>query len=189
MSASFVIPFDNNPVSTSIKSTSYTVPAGKYAKVSSNIGNLSIDGTAIFPEQGFVASASAGSSSSQTKQYELGFSNGIYITSLYLTVSGSSSFTGTFETSFFTNASGSSVPYIINTLSRTTNGSSSSTLNVYYPVTNFMFKLTVGAVVGGSISASCGLSYYPFIDKTIWVPTGTVISGAKYSVEEYNLIS
>jgi hypothetical protein len=33
MSSRFVVPFDNNPASTSFKTASYTIPSGKYARV------------------------------------------------------------------------------------------------------------------------------------------------------------
>jgi hypothetical protein len=33
MASPIIIPFDNNPISTTVKSASYTIPAGKYAKI------------------------------------------------------------------------------------------------------------------------------------------------------------
>jgi len=37
MSAPFVIPFNNNPSSVSVKTASYTIPAGKYALLTVNL--------------------------------------------------------------------------------------------------------------------------------------------------------
>lgn len=47
MASRLIIPFDNNPASISVKTASYTVPSGKYAKVHYNLegsASISIDG-------------------------------------------------------------------------------------------------------------------------------------------------
>ena len=48
MTSRVIVPFDNNPTSTSIKTTAYTVPAGKYARVQNLTGDLTIDGVDCF---------------------------------------------------------------------------------------------------------------------------------------------
>jgi hypothetical protein len=54
MASSVVIPFNNNPVSVSVKTASYTIPAGKFARVVVNVigsgtftinGNTALSGT------------------------------------------------------------------------------------------------------------------------------------------------
>lgn len=42
MASKIVIPFDNNPVSTTVRSGSYTIPAGRYAKVRLGVGFWSL---------------------------------------------------------------------------------------------------------------------------------------------------
>jgi hypothetical protein len=46
MTAPYIIPFDNNPVSVSVKTGSYTIPSGQYARVVANVkagGTFTID--------------------------------------------------------------------------------------------------------------------------------------------------
>jgi hypothetical protein len=62
MSATLVVPFNFQPSSVSVKTASYTIPAGKYAKVTVNIdgtGTFTIDGsTALSASQNSVLATS-----------------------------------------------------------------------------------------------------------------------------------
>jgi hypothetical protein len=50
MSSRVFVPFDNNPTSVSVKTASYTIPSGKYAKVVVNL-----EGSATFTINGTLA--------------------------------------------------------------------------------------------------------------------------------------
>lgn len=63
MASSVVIPFNNNPVSVSVKTGSYTIPAGKFARAVVNVigsGTFTINGnTALSGTQNNVITSSA----------------------------------------------------------------------------------------------------------------------------------
>jgi hypothetical protein len=50
MASPLIIPFDNNPASVSVKTTSYTIPSGKFARLIVNL-----EGSAQFTINGVVA--------------------------------------------------------------------------------------------------------------------------------------
>lgn len=58
MSAPFIIPFDNNPVSVSVVTSSYTIPSGKFARVLAECdsgGNVTVNGSNIITTSAIVS--------------------------------------------------------------------------------------------------------------------------------------
>jgi hypothetical protein len=47
MSAPFIIPFNFDPISTTLKTSSYTIPSGQYAEIHAQYPNMSINGVDI----------------------------------------------------------------------------------------------------------------------------------------------
>ena len=184
MAAPFIIPFNNQPLTTTIKTASYTIPAGKYAKATGyfisngsgtaatyTMSSLSIDGVAVLRESGFrVTRTIAGATAVFTVP---------------------STFCGTM------------------TFSCGTSGVTTSTLNIdgipYLVLSNAATAANLLAcdIAGGAaitystaLTCNCSLQFTNNGPKqiTAWVPAGTVLTGSLASsfhwiVEEYNVIS
>jgi len=172
MSAPFIIPFNNQPVSASVKTSSYTIPSGKYALVKTLTPRLSIDGVDINPLR--TVTGSVPNSTSVTVNYDLSIETN---TSLISTANFSTSGTGTYINVF----SGGYVLF---------SASASSTF-----ITNGAhfgnIRVQMGQTTTGNRSYSFSLNFYPEISSqtSFWVNSGTVINGASYVVEEFNVIS
>lgn len=168
MSAPFVIPFNNCPISVSVKTASYTIPAGKYAEV-----YVEVDSGGIFTINAVNAVVTAA------------FVN--------VDVSGSGSASYTVPTGFMASINGfSSNAYGVNING---NGASSESASKHSNSINLGPAGTAVATVSLNPCSIQGLatpSNSTNRQATFWVPTGTVISGSgnwKAVVQEYNVIS
>ena len=191
MASRLIIPFDNNPVSTTIKTASYTIPAGKYAEAycwfpsmpSSNASNANV----VFPTR-YTATI-----------------NGI----VYATSSASSSISVTATTSRTMSSMPTNVKMeaclVLTTtgtspaVSVTINGiqyiSSGAATMGYTPTFNFINSVSSSSISTNSAAAT---GFYSIISDSInenikqWFPSGTVLSGTtsfSWAVTEYNAIS
>ena len=171
MSAPFFLPFNFQPSSVAVKTGSYTIPAGKYARVTATIegaGTFTINAVSALSGTSFV-NVDVVSAVSATASYTVpsGFSAAI---------TGISSA----ETTFSVNANGS------NTLAANT-----------YSATHYIGPAGTFTVAGvfthsARIQGLQTLSNNGILVETFWIPTGTIINGTgtwRAVVEEYNEIT
>lgn len=191
MPAPIVIPFNFNPVTTTVKTGSYTIPAGKYAKVTPVGAKMLIDGVSIYPSvtismTGTAVAIGATTSDSMVLNMKNMFLESLSITQTRSGTAASSNATFAFY-DFGTRELIYSVTktYALNTLNYTplvqcVSDSSTVALNV----------TAAGSGTSGTVTSSCNATFYVKNDTGfIWVPSGAVLNGNNYIVEEYNQIS
>jgi len=174
MSNSFLIPFGNNPVSTTVKTGTYTIPSGQYARII--VTDLSdafeIDSVVAAEATAYVAAISTTSI------------NTTYTNSGPYTMRGSfknsdsaSTVIGVFlptDTSFVG-------PIYTNT------GANAVTVDALIPPGA---KIRVTTAAGGSTGAGVSLTSTNGPATFItWAKSGAVLDGTRYIVELYNNIS
>lgn len=182
MSAPIIVPFNNQPALTSFKTTSYTIPSGRYARVTPVITtHTELSGTGVFADASGICKWTINA-------------NTVYSghTTFFGSRAGSSSFNVTLPTqcsckaSFFgTGSSGSTV----------TSPSGIVIYNAQY------FASTEFVCNGGTLSMSVPatsigymqLNFYSDLEpQPYWLKAGDVIAGSsnyKWLVEEYSAIS
>ena len=162
------IPFNNDPVSTTVKTGAYSVPAGNFArvKVTEFGANFTIDGSIAIPQLYFAGSAStvtSGTIFTNTSEYTL-------IGSVVQT--GASSINSSPGTNLFGGQS-------------QTGKSGPGTDEFVIPPQG---TIAVGTTVSGSASWYLTASTFD-VPSEFWVPGGTSLNGDRYIVELYNSIS
>lgn len=180
--SNLIVPFDNNPATTAIKTSSYTVPTGKYALVTAIHPDLTLNGSLVFNSRSFSVTGH-----NSTNSVSLGVVGNVYLT-------------GTFSTSgsYEVNVSGSVAighatggTYTIASWTTASPGSS-------FSLTPQMASSPLVAISASGVEFSgvhhygtMNVTYYSFSgDKTsFWVQAGVVLGGSKYVIEEYNAIS
>lgn len=181
--ANLVVPFDNNPVSTTIKTTSYTIPAGKYARVKPLYADFTLNGTTMFMSQS-ISTAAVASGATVTNSAGFTAEAGSVITGGFLTQSlnGLTSSNGGIYLGTSTNVA-------LATASRTTAGTTSLTTPLAIAGTTFF--LYAYSSSSGTSTTTVGGTLWVFAGKSteFWLPSGSVLTGSKYLVEEYNVIS
>jgi hypothetical protein len=177
MAAPIVIPFNNNPSSISSKTASYTIPTGKYARVGNATPDLSVNGVLAGISRVFSISSSAVSA---TLTYGFTVSGtGFYVSSWSVTNGGIATTTASI-------GFGSTAGFNAVTISRVNSGSTNGTAFTrmmnegYYSLTT-----TNQSTVQSMTSTIYALPTNYFF----WAPSGTVLAGASFFIEEYNQIS
>lgn len=175
MASRLIVPFDNNPLSTTVRTTSYTIPAGRYAYVKTSSPNFSLNGLQLYPNETMSASA-IGIGVQSIMSLTFPVSTYVYSASCSGIANGSSAYFGV----------GTPTSYQKTLQSRTSSGSFSptfvSTTTIYAGVTSQANNQT------SSISLS--LYYFPTDSSNgFWVPAGSILNGNNYIVIEYNAIS
>ena len=179
MANSFNVPFDFNPTSVSVKTSSYTIPAGSYAYViNASDDDFTIDGTAAFenPDSGSTQLVSYGTNYDYTVTQSGHFTIALY------------------------HAAGTSGSQAL--IQIAPDGS-----NFYVLITSFIGSgnetkfenifLNKGAVIRGSRNSSSSGATRLFysscregiVSGGFWVPTGTQLNGDRYTVALFNEIS
>lgn len=182
MSSRVFVPFDNNPVSTTKKSGSYTVPQGKYAEVIPHSADLTINGVSIGISQTAGISASNPGSNTGTSTYLITFPPGTLLTNISVTVS------NTITTGTIALYIGNSTYTALASITRTTTGTSSSSLSI--PIGSSVNSLYASSASVNARTISGNITYMSLQNsQKFWVPSGTVLSGNNYVIEEYNAIS
>jgi len=173
MSAPFFVPFNFQPYSTTIKTTSYTIPAGYYALVLPQCGNFSID--SVLTGHTLTTNTSTLASSSTDNNYSA-FGSGLY------TISFAAEATGSGSTWTISSIDGSGNATILSSGSGT---ASVSSLNYHAEC------LKVTRTTTGSGAYSSGSVQVWFMDAAseLWVKTGTVLAGDRYIVQLFPEIS
>ncbi|MCS6281473.1 MAG: hypothetical protein HUM72_12645 [Dolichospermum sp.] len=176
MAAPFLIPFNYQPFSTSVKTSSFTIPSGRYAKVVPSRADFTINGVSLSStEQAVITVSGTGSST-----YQIYVQPNTMLAQVQLSQTGTGSCTGSLTV-------GASVVTPAAQLSRSSAGT--STQNFNYDMGSSLYTLYV-AVTGGSPSVSFTVTYLKILSgQDIWVPAGTVLAGSLFTVTEYNSIS
>ena len=172
MSAPFFLPFNFQPSSVAVKTGSYTIPAGKYARVTVEVdsgGIFTIDAVSALTSAAFVNVDSTSGSGTGSVTYTVP-------TGFKASVSG----IATGESAFSVNNNGDQ---LLGTSIHTNlfNIGPAGTLTVYTSLLGF-------ARVQGLATPSNATNR----QATFWLPTGTIINGSgnwRAVVEEYNEIT
>ena len=176
MSSPIYIPssgFNNNPVSTTVRTASYTIPAGRYARIVAECdsgGIVTINGSNAMTSSAFINVANTGS---------VGFS-----TSTFYTVPSNYRL----DTAAITSASSTSAPFIplggTNISIGGANFNQGSVGASFGPGQILQIYNNTGYVVGVATPSNATNRQGEF-----WLPTGTVLSGTgnwRAVVTEYN---
>lgn len=172
MPAPFVIPFNNCPISISVKTASYTIPAGKYARIITEVdsgGLFTIDAVTAMSSAAFV-NIDSGNATNAVLNYTVptGFRA---------------------EVTCATTVAGDT--YTVNGNSATSMGANAQSTPLQVGPAGTV-SLGAGVVNNKGIHGTAYPSNATNRQATFWVPTGTVISGSgnwKAVVQEYNVIS
>lgn len=203
MSAKLIVPFDNNPASTSIKTTSYTIPAGKYARVRDQYGDLSLNSTPVYTllqEVNYLTTVGTTFINTNT---------GFDIAKITTTSTVSNGLNGTFfglAKAWY--EGGTTLTYDDNGgMGLVTHTSFTGTRTSYYVSDKNTNQRIVSANTAGASSTAFTFRGYFFTtseasgvvtgnlkliksnNNEFWVPTGTILEGLGYMVTEYNVIS
>lgn len=188
--ANIVVPFDFNPDSTTVRTGTYTIPAGKYALVKPlgpQLQDLEIDSVVAF-QQNLVDTSTTLSNASGTETVGTTPVNGRWICELWL-----------FETTTpsgwsFTNVN------VQNTNLGIANGKNESITTTFTTDGHFArFEMSgaqlvrlqqTGPTPTGTMTARFVAQKRDSpTEGDFWVPTGTQIDGTRYVVTEYNVVS
>jgi hypothetical protein len=217
MTSRVIVPFDNNPTSTSIKTTAYTVPAGKYARVQNLHGDLTINTVphyvVISSFSRILTTTSAGVKNtifcddridfvkctrSSTISNSSNFtSSGYYIGGIYVPFDFNISFTETSSTygsstggAYYEESyTGTKISYIpMPKFLQQIPYTTGSTGQTYNTSNTSVFGLNFStARASGTVTHEVTAATY---DKNeFWVASGTVLDGIKYLITEYNIVS
>lgn len=196
MSSRILIPFDNNPVSVSVKTASYTVPSGKYALIAP-----------LFGIQSYALNAANVASTKTFTESEVSLLvNSEPFYHFPFTVSGtvSRSVAGTASYSFNIPLELSYFHYVFiasqtGGATTTANSRVNGAVVASQPEDNWSIResFVVSVQTSGTIVPAGTSVYSLFINpeterNNLWVTSGTVLScpiGCRYSVTEYNVIS
>lgn len=198
MSAPFVIPFNNCPSSVSVKTASYTIPSGKYAKIKKVNSTLSTSGlnalnvalTKTFSELELSLSVDG-------LPYD--YFNARCSGTVTRTTSGAASYTINLPLSYVSELS--SVCAIGGTAPTSSSFRWAGTAVTSLAVAGFMsfigpinqFVASVSVAASGSFTNIFDFEIcYKNIVEDFWLPSGSVVScpvGCAFIVTEYNQIS
>lgn len=181
MASRLIVPFDNDPASVSVKTGSYTVPAGKYDKVYA-LSGLTINGDQVTSSE--VYTVSAGNIYTTP-----GFPSGAFGCYLSYSMTKSTTSGSKIIYSYLPLSSGATDQTLFRAEQRTlftTTASGTQTGTLFIPAGLWVYA-TSSSGLGGTNSGSFTFSYLD--NNSYWVPSGTVLNGFKYLVEEYNEIS
>lgn len=180
------IPFNNDPTSVDVKTSSYTIPSGSYAYVTAQVadgGTFTIDSTTA------LDSTSGSSSSATSTTFSISGSSG----SPASLVTVSSGYIGEYELEV-TSAGGNRTIVVGGV---TISGITTGTYNFKLGGGDSISATATGAG-GDSISGRIfGYQYAPHLQNTesqgsFWLPSGTVINGTgtwRATVSLYNELS
>jgi hypothetical protein len=171
MGAPFIKPFDNQPISTTVRSGSYTIPAGFYGRVFTVSPSLTLNGNSVCPSVSISLTASLAAAGDEVQVFSgEGFFNiSLTITSIVANVAYNLRNYDDTNTTF--------------NVIRTVGATASDSFSLDAAVTNrlTLYKTSAGSsnwTISGSARFSQSNSYF-------WVPTGAVLNGSSYIVEEY----
>jgi hypothetical protein len=188
MASRLIVPFDNNPSSTTLKTSSYTIPAGKYAvvkpffttaprNIATNVQNFSLPSPYFATLNGVNVS------------YSSSFTTGTINISGGANTGTTSSAIGKLNVTASTAVSGQSVFY----------GSTSSTILYIGGPSSLSTTVVAGSNITVNLNANTFFSIYQYSsvevngDFQFWVKAGDVLSGTagnfNWLVTEYNAIS
>lgn len=167
MSAHFVLPFNNQPISTTARTSSYTVPVGKYARFIACHYDCTIGGTYLYPSQtnSYLIPQTVGN----TKLFSVGGFGSF-------SVGGISS-----SAVFYSGDPGNG-----GTIIDTGGGLFTYTFNLGSGFVDIWGRRSSAAGSGDNAVVTFRIFSKPI---EIWVPSGTVLNGSSYIVEEFNVLA
>ena len=201
MSAPFIIPFNHQPVSTSIKTSAYTIPSGKYARVIP----LNWNGTWSIPnnsngltytDAGFDFNGSIISTQNYSVTYSMTSSSQANRINYIISPAFSGVNCNYYAYNPSTGTSSLSTEHVTGSSTLTYGASGSGTAGSYYAAYTLIPKINRLIIVSypaNNISQtfrgmfSCEMAAEPF-----WVTEGDVLNSNGYGsflIEEYNKIS
>lgn len=171
---SLFLPFNYNPSSTTVRSSSYTIPAGKYAFVSDGFGNLTINGATINSQP---STFSDNGIDSGTDVLIIGSTSTDRILDITINTYGISGTIVIHEL----DSEGNKLEVLTDTL-----GGLGTTIKGYSLPSGSSLIYTIS----GTPSASYVVRSYPRFKPEvhpIQVPAGTALNGSKYTVVEFDI--
>jgi hypothetical protein len=173
MPAPFIIPFNNQPVNTGVTAASYTVPAGKYARVIVSIGL-----TATFSNGGSLTNI--GSTTSGSTNYGVNTGHFNDKIELWLKAGDVLAFTTSLASGTISTVAGATIGGQFEARSASSQTSSTITLNAsalatFYATASVYHHQTFPAAAGTLVAATIGT----------FAGTATVVT----HFEEFNVIS
>lgn len=181
MANSFNVPFDYNPTSVSVKTSSYTIPAGSYAYViNSCSGDFTIDGTAAqLSPDGFTNTNLTTTAS--TADYTITV-NGFYTINMQ-----GSNYTGTNSDGIIEISQNGSNFYQVSSLTYSGGAAINHYVNVYLEKGNVV--RTYKSASHNTWTSQMTGCRESIVSGGFWVPTGTQLNGDRYIVMLFNEIS
>lgn len=186
------VPFNHQPLTTTIKTSSYVIPAGHYARVTPASALFSIDGVQVFPSD--TISFTVPADSAQNYSTSVSVPRQIHVYNITLTVSSYAAGTSSVGLYHRGDASTPVGSFETNSLiqsgtSRSSNGTSS--LAVAVDIGNGPVSLYTAntGVSTGTVNTASFSFYYMSNNDPVWVPAGTTMAGSRYTVELYPMIS
>lgn len=189
MAAPFIIPFNQQPVSVSVKTTSYTMPAGKYAKVVAYYTapgsttaatytqqSCTINGTAVLYEPFKCVRTTTGSTACQFTVPATASGSFVLNCSIFDSSGASSTVEFFWNDALFSRMPLSANQFTVSQISGVCSGNNN-----------------INLTSNNSATKTLGFSFIPLREKfETWVPTGTILAGTgtyAWYVEEFNMIS
>jgi hypothetical protein len=213
MAAPIVLPFNNNPASTSIKTAAYTIPSGKYARVKNLHGDLTIDTIPHYVVlQSFTRVLSSGSGTDildADDSIDFVKATRTCTSSNAANICAASYYVGAFQVNLFVILNSANFSPSIPTTNIYYDASFTTTRTSYIAMPKLFQQIpyTQGATTAVTMSSFTGALGLGFstarntgtvthsafsakYDKNeFWVASGTVLDGVKFLVTEYNQIS
>jgi hypothetical protein len=190
MASPIIIPFDTNPSTISKKTASYTVPSGKFAHVKVNSPRFFINGVAVYPTSSARSYASTAGGANTANQTLVDSSVPVNVHLLTVNKSGD---TRPQAVAYGYIMKGQAVNGYGGTTQSFASGSRNSNGTTNFPTDidlSGTFVLQSYCVIYGIAYADVYCYYYYLSgDTSFVVPSGTVLDGSEYVVQEYNAIS
>ena len=191
MPAPFIIPFNNNPLSTTIKNASYTIPAGKYAKIIPHGSKLLINGVSAYPSVALSMTATSVALGAITNDSITLNTNDMYLESLSITQSRSGTAASSNCTFLFLDFNGENTLYSVTKVYALSTTNYSPLVQSISPFNSVSLTATaVASGTSGQVNHVAVMTFYVKKDLySLWAPTGTVIDSPFFALEEYNNIT
>ena len=190
MAAPFIVPFNFQPASApSLKTTSYTIPAGKYAQIEDTYGDSTVNGNNTSYDV-ILHNQSQPTGIGVSYYYQIPrfakyitFNYSVLTSNASNTIQSSTGDYGYSGTTWTANATGTTRTIWSGAGTTSTGFSKEPNYGADY-LRIFMFNNT--AVTN---TVSCITRFWVSPNSTYWVPSGTVLNGSSYLVTEFNMIS
>jgi hypothetical protein len=176
-----LIPFDFNPVETSFKTSSYTIPAGRYAKATPIDLLCTVDSVSFEEDDSFFSQVTSGGNERLPLPSRASYRFKTGTQSATKTIVYTGSIAGATSLVVLVSATGTTAINVLfknGMLYQSHPNSSAATVANYATDHLYWFR------TDGSVNVTINTINL----KEVWVPSGTVLAGGKWLVTEYNVI-